>query len=450
MTSNPLPPLNTRIGFHYFPDTLHYRESDLQTWLPELRAMGATWLTLATPLDRAIPEYFINGLLRAGIEPILFFQNSIANAGNPEDMRMLFNSYAKWGVHYVVLFDRPNSRAAWPAAAWVQDDLVERFLDAFLPLAELALDAGLTPVFPPLEPGGDYWDTAFLKAALLSMQRRKQDRLLDALVLSAYVWYGEHSLNWGAGGPERWPGTRPYFTPTNEEDQRGFRIFDWYLAISRSVLKEASSMLLFAAGSPLNHRAVPPVEVDPTIHAQICLCIGQLMAGETVKEAGNPEVTLEPIPDPVLACSYWLLTAPEKSPQLAQAWYRPDGSTLPVVSLFRQWTASWPYRSENKKELPGTAPANPSRPVISHYLLLPTYEWGVSDWHLEIIRPFVKKYQPTIGFSIEEASRAARVTVVGGPQTFSDKTIEQLRSGGCQVERISGDGTSIATQLAER
>ena len=36
----------TRIGFHYFPDTLHYRDVDVNTWLPELQALAASWLTV--------------------------------------------------------------------------------------------------------------------------------------------------------------------------------------------------------------------------------------------------------------------------------------------------------------------------------------------------------------------------------------------------------------------
>jgi hypothetical protein len=87
---------------------------------------------------------------------------------------------------------------------------------------------------------------------------------------------------------------------------------------------------------------------------------------------------------------------------------------------------------------------------ISHYLLLPTYEWGVSEWHLDVAKPFIKKYAPTVGFSIQEASLAARITVVGGPQTFSEEALDSLREKGCSVERISGDGTSIASILAER
>jgi len=39
------------------------------------------------------------------------------------------------------------------------------------------------------------------------------------------------------------------------------------------------------------------------------------------------------------------------------------------------------------------------------------------------------------------------VTVVGGEQVFSKELLAGLRSRGCAVERIAGDGTEIATQL---
>src|SRR5262245_59292929 len=61
-SSSPTNP-NPRLGLHYFPDTLHYREADLQTWLPELQALGVSWLVLQSEQDRAIPEYFLRGLM---------------------------------------------------------------------------------------------------------------------------------------------------------------------------------------------------------------------------------------------------------------------------------------------------------------------------------------------------------------------------------------------------
>ena len=60
----------------------------------------------------------------------------------------------------------------WTSESWAQSGLTERFLDSLLPIAEAAVAVGLAPLFPPLEPGGDYWDTTFLRGALDGIKRR--------------------------------------------------------------------------------------------------------------------------------------------------------------------------------------------------------------------------------------------------------------------------------------
>lgn len=446
MDSYPLPARNTRIGFHYYPDTLHYRESDLQAWLPELRSLGASWLVLTAPSDRAIPEPFIRSLVSAGIEPVLHFTFKLSELPDAAGLRTLFEAYARWGVHYAILFDRPNMRASWSTAAWMQEEPVERFLDRFLPYAEHALKAGLTPVFPPLEPGGNYWDTAFLRTALLSLQRRQKTDLLNGMALAAYAWNGERSLNWGAGGPERWPGARPYFTPSTDEDQRGFRIFDWYKAVTESVLQQPLPVLLLGVGSAWDHTTT--AAVNPVTHAQTNLTIARLIAGETVNDPVKTETALEPVGEEVLCCNFWLLASSPASPTAAAAWFQPEGQTLPVVGAVRQWVAS--HEVENAAKESKSVETTSTVGKINHYLLLPVYEWGIAEWHLDVIRPFVRKYQPTVGFSPAEAAMAQRVTIIGNEQTFSEELLNNMRRLGCQVERISGNGTTIATLLAER
>jgi len=448
METLPVPTNNSRVGFHYYPDSLHYRDSDLQHWLPILKSLNCSWLVLNTPHDRAIPETFISTLLANAIEPVLQLHLNPGTPPVPQDFNMLMDVYANWGVHYVVLFDRPNIRKSWSAVSWAQQDLVERFLDRFIPLASSILQKGMVPVFPPLEPGGDYWDTTFLKSALDSLNRRGQQAIIDNLVLSAYAQVSEKGLNWGAGGPERWPGAKPYQEVPDNEDQRGFHIFDWYEAIARKTLQKEVPILLFGVGSsPFTGPETKgtPTGISVANQTQNFISIFQLLNKEKVSEPGSVQKTLDPVPDPILGCSFWLLCAASSSKEQHSAWFKSESEPGPFVEPIMKWLDR--RRSGGKNmEVHKDVTNHP----ISHYLLLPTYEWGVSEWHLDVAKPFIKKYAPTVGFSIQEASLAARVTVVGGPQTFSEEALESLREKGCSVERISGDGTSIASILAER
>jgi hypothetical protein len=441
------PSQNSRYGFYYFPDSTHYRDSDLHGWLPHLQAMGASWLTLLATPERAIPEAFIAPLVEANIQPVIHMPLPLSGEALIDELGVFFEAYAHWGVRYVALFDRPNQMKSWSPATWGQANLVERFLDQFIPLAEASLQAGLTPVFPPLEPGGDYWDTAFLFTALAGLQRREPAVLLDRLVLSAYAWPGNRSIHWGAGGPERWPAARPYATPDNSEDEFGFRIFDWYLSTAEAALGKTLPILLLGAGSRIGDQPDPQSPaVDRETHAWQNMLIIKLMAGEAMES--------DPVPAEVLACNFWVLSAAESDPGVKDAWFTPDQEQLPVVTLLKEWV-------ENAGATPAASPAaghaalpryksafvpnfNNPRP-IAHYLLLPTFEWGPADWQLDAIRPFINKYQPTIGFSPAEAAHAKKVTVIGGASAVPEAIIDGLLAAGCVVEQISADGMNIAS-----
>lgn len=453
-----------RLGIHYFPDTYHYREQDLQTWLPELKALGVSWLTLIAPVERAIPEPFLRSLIQEGITPLLHFAPKLDTTPQAGQYRIIFENYARWGVQYISLFNLPNRRSSWPAASWAQAELVDRFLDIFIPLAHQVNEAGLKPGFPPLEPGGDYWDTAFLRSALRSLSRRSSSdhsikRLLDNLTIGACAWTYDRPLDWGAGGPERWPNAHPYHTPLDSQDQIGFRIFDWYLAISQAELGHTLPILLLRAGArPLGSNAVTPQSIDYRMHTENNLAIASLATQQkenpasVMTDISSSPVTEEPpdlnyIPSEVLSLNYWVLSTKTDSEFANDAWYRPDGKVLPVVNAMKQWvklqnlsTTSDGKSTKNTNLTPNGAVFHP----IDHYLLMPLYAWGVADWDLEAIRPFIQSAHPTIGFSIHEASLASHVTVFGDLPSITNEAIEMLRSAGCRVERIKSDGTVLA------
>ena len=435
-------PQATRYGFYYYPDTMHYRENDLRTWIPELHALGASWLTVLAPTDRAIPESFLSQMIEEGIQPVIHLPLPTSRTGISNELSIFFDAYAHWGVKYITLFDRPNELKNWSPSTWAQKNLVDRFLDIFIPIVDGVLNAGLIPVFPPLEPGGDYWDTAFLFAALQGLQRRDQQDILNSLVLSAYAWSGNRSPNWGAGGPERWPRTRPYSTPQNSEDHLGFRIFDWYLAIAEAALGKSLPIILLGAGSRMGDQLDPSSPaVDVHAHTWQNMTLVRLMSGHSQE--------YDPVPPEVLTCNFWLLSAAQGDREVNNAWYKPDQDQLPVVAMIKEWVANGGAdpASSSKSMSSAISMINGPRP-ISHYLLLPTFEWGATDWHLDAIRPFINKYQPTIGFSPVEASHAKKVTVIGGASTVPETIIDGLLAAGCIVEQISGDGMNIATKLA--
>ena len=160
----------------------------------------------------------------------------------------------------------------------------------------------------------------------------------------------------------------------------------------------------------------------------------------------KPSKMLDKISPYVMCCNFWSLAAEVGSPFTSQAWFQPENQSLPVVEVIKQW-----FSERNNRKSLSLNPEDYAIPhPIAHYLLVPPHEWGMVDWHLDVIRPFVKKYHPTIGFLLQEAIFAERVTVVGNLSVFSEDDLNMLRSSGCQVERIQGSGTSIATQLAER
>lgn len=433
--------LTKRFGLHYFNDTVHYTNRDLVDWLPLMKSLNISSLILKSDSSRAIPEQFISALIGSEITPIVHISLPLPDAPAPADLKAIFDAYARWGVRHVIIFDKPNAVSSWTSSSWAQQGLVERFLDKYIPLANAILQAGMTPIFPPLEPGGSYWDLVFLKTSLQSLVRRKQNSLLEHLALAEYAFTGGHPLNWGQGGPLKWNKNLPYSTPAESQDQHGFRIFEWYDSVAQAVLQKSLPVFLLGAG--VSSDQVGGSYPDEA-HQRLVTDILRALENTGDNDANS-------IPDYVVSCNFYRLAATSGSLDEEFAWfYSKDQPRLTAANLMKESEKKDLQLSDSDACcLPEETATDPAHP-IRHYLLLPSYEWGISDWHLDAIKPFVKKHQPTVGFSIEEAAMASRVTIVGGEQSFPRSLEEKLTGSGSTVERISGDGTTIATILAER
>lgn len=409
--------LMERLGYHYFPDDRHYRQVDLEAWLPRLSSLGARWLTLQGTLEKAIPEAFIRGLVEAGIEPIVHIASPMRRLDRTE-LAPLLSSYAAWGVRSVVLFDRPNQRAQWPAPEWSRTGLVDRFLDTMLPVLQSQQDAGLGPILPPLEPGGDYWDTAFLAGILEGLRRRGQDRLLEGLTLAVYAWTYGRSLDWGSGGPKAWPEAKPYHTPPGCQDQRGLRAFEWYAAIAAESSVPDLRLLVIAGG------ALRPDEagsLGSDKHAEDNLAIARAL------QNGQ-------IPACIRNFAFYPLATEPGHPDAGSAWFEPPDAPRPVVEAMHRLVAS-------------PAAHSPSQPrPVPHYIWLNLDPAQLESIGLAAVLDLVGDPAAVIGCSPDTALLAERVTIVGNSHPLPEGFEHKLHASGCGVRRL-GDPQDMHTRV---
>lgn len=315
----PRPKGDTGIGFHWFPDFHHYDDRYLDTFLPLLRSMGASWLVIPSHPRRSIPASFIRGLLEEDIEPVVQVSTPYITFLKQAELRDLCEKYASWGVHYISVFKEPNLAPRWPQ--W-GEDLPERFMDLLIPCLETMYEVeGIVPLFPPLSPGGDFWGTVFLEACLDILNRRKKRRLYGKMAVAIENYAFNKPLTWGKGGKAQWPCAQPYQSLPGCEDHRGFYLFQWYDEIIRQKVGRSLPLIGAANGLLLGDRSSPEFPpLDEATHAQRSAQISQMMMrGE--------------VPNYFFNNAFWLLAAEDASPFAQGRWFRPNGEPALKASV---------------------------------------------------------------------------------------------------------------------
>jgi hypothetical protein len=442
----PRPYNDSGIGFRYFPDADHYGREDADRWAPRLAELGASWLIMQTPPSRPVPDAFLQRIMLADVEPVVMIKPPRIGPLDHGALAATVRSLADSGVRYVVVFDRPNHRESWSAQEWTKPELVERFVDYLVPALEIVKGESLIPVLPPLECFGAYWDTSFLQAMLQSIKRRGYTSLVSGAAVGIYNFANNRPLDWGAGGSKAWPRVRPYTNAVDGQDHRGFRLFEWYRPIIDQVLGPGLTFLVCANGP---QRPTDNNVFDESLHAQRAVEMARMMTDGV-------------LPTTLLNHAYWILATERSDPAYQQAWFRTDGTPrLPAAEAFLKLEKTpranlpaaepaeerWSAEPQTVKVVStGPTAAPDGQKTIEHYLLLPVFEWGVARWHLSIIQEYVEAFMPTVGFSLEEAKLARRVTVIGNSQGVSSEAVSQLEAAGCRVERIAGQ-TGAETQF---
>lgn len=410
-----------KIGFTYFTSPKFQINRHAKHWLSFLRKIGASTVIFESNSNTAIPEDLFIIAEEQELEPIVHLTSELPMARKFNEISFILDVYVKWGVKSIILGDQPNTKKAWPSAGWHYENLVDHFLDRFIPLANHAVKQGMLPVLPPLMPGGDYWDTAFVESILNGLRQRRMDVVLEKLMLSSYGYTFNKSLTWGSGGPQRWPLSKPYMTAEGQEDQLGLHNYEWTQAIGERATGKKMSVILLDAGTPgMVYSKSAPEKILGAIRTIQEACRG------TEPENDNPSIDFD---ETVHSVNFDLDTFAEI--------YRKTLSTEKIEKIFNETT---PQKENNSKE-------PDSKKIIPHYLLLPSHTSGVSDAVLNKVRPVIKKYHPTVGFSLQEAAYASKVSVFPDPLLFGEEAINDLRSAGCTVEILPETGIDIATIL---
>jgi hypothetical protein len=432
----PRPNNDTGIGFHYYTDLAHYQADDLNRWLGEFKALGVSWLCLLAPISDPLPHFFMQTLLGAEIEPVIRLHTPTVCKVDINDLRRLLDVYAGWGVRYLQVYNEPNVIREWGWEAWSQPALVERFMDLFIPLLEAIVHAGLHPLFPPLAPGGDYWDLSFLRSALQIIVARGRAYLFDRMAIGVHNHPLNKPLMWGYGGQARWPATRPYYCPQRSQDHLGFLLPQWYDEVVRQQVGRSLPFICTENGPRVGDDQHPNFPgTDEFRHAQISVDMSRrLMDGE--------------LPDYMFNNCFWLLANGEGTPFEAHAWYKADGSQLPAVESVKALHKHPRCWSGLRTDWGSPRPTELGKSLY-HYVLFPQWEWGISGWYWRLALEYVKAFRPTCGFNPVDAAQAQYVTVVGHWRGVSDATVESLRSSGCRVERIAGQDSAQTKEILD-
>ena len=97
---------------------------------------------------------------------------------------------------------------------------------------------------------------------------------------------------------------------------------------------------------------------------------------------------------------------------------------------------------------PPPPPPPPDDKLMARYVLFGPPASSRTAVYLELARGHLQAQQPTFGYSVDEASHARQVIIMGELQDVSQEAEDALRTAGCQVQRVQGTSGQIAAALA--
>ncbi|MBQ4514778.1 MAG: hypothetical protein II969_17425 [Anaerolineaceae bacterium] len=436
-----------KLGFHYYKDAGHFDDPSLDYWLPKLQAAGTSWLVIYAPDNGEIPENFITRLREVRIEPIVVLNYAISEPPSTQIFQQRMAYFHSVGIHMVQFFNRPNMRSSWNAEDWVKPGLVTRFIRRFADYATICVREKVIPLFPLLEPGGDYWDLAFLRSSVKLIKKEFSESLLSNLVFSASGCLNKNPLSWNEAGPAGYPPAAPY--AEGVVDHRGFYLFQWYEEILRKEIGKNVPLLLMDAG--LWDASAGIFDVVTRESKQQYLNILNLLQDVTLRTDGK-------IPSYVLSCCVYKLPTTESLSAAAPA---PSGSTENIFTLnAKNLTEELSFAEKTKRALRKLNPVNLIGSIkkvgtniatniqyagryvfqggsLKEYFLLPEVSSLFTEDQMNTIRQYIKIHKCASGNDLNEALASKNVIMIDDQALYPAYMLRQLQDRGCAVHTVS-------------
>ncbi|MBR6088356.1 MAG: hypothetical protein IKP86_00385 [Anaerolineaceae bacterium] len=437
-----------KLGFHYYKDAGHFDDPSLDYWLPKLQAAGTSWLVVYAPENGEIPENFIIRLRDVRIEPIIVLNYSISEPPAIQVFQQRMAYYHSIGIHMVQFFNRPNMKSSWNAEDWIKPGLVTRFVRRYADYATACIREKVIPLFPLLEPGGDYWDLAFLRSAIRLIRKEYSETLFSNLVFSASGCLHRHPLSWNESGPNAYPPSAPY--TDGQVDHRGFYLFQWYEEILKKEIGKNVPLMLMNAGMWDGSMGIFDVVTKES--RQQYLNILNLLQDVTPKTDGK-------IPPYVLSCCVYKLPTTESLSATV-----PAGKDVPEILFGTEMKTAGRENETFKDKLArffrsvsipnfvalikkvGTNIATNIEYAgrylfqggsLKEYFLLPEVNSLFTEEQLNTIRQYIKLHKCASGNDLNEALASKNVIMIDDQALYPAYMLRQLRDRGCAVHTVS-------------
>ena len=336
-------------------------------------------------------------------------------------------------------------RSSWSAEDWIKPGLVSRFVRRYADYATACVREKIIPLFPLLEPGGDYWDLAFLKSSIKQIRKEFSESLLANLVFTASAGLNRHPLEWNAGGPSAYPPAVPY---TNDlVDHRGFYLFRWYEEILKKEIGKTVPLLLMNAG--LWDASAGIFDVVTKESRQQYLNILNILQDVTVRNDSS-------IPSYVLSCCIYKLPSTESLSASVST-----GKSVSEQLLYGAENGKKSASGESKRgffpnlkiskiiKIPlqvGTNLATLLKRAgeylfqggrLKEYFLLPEVNSLFTEEQLNTIRQYIKMHKCVSGNDLNEALASKNVIMIDDQALYPAYMLRQLQDRGCAVHTVS-------------